>query len=283
MLAAQRFLARQSCLSATPEYYNMLFHHRHLLKKEMRGTVPSEAHLRTLAILDATIALREAYRVWGCDELEDTPETRAPVMRALRTARAVYAGETPATGLYDHIIRRFECEESALGEEEESPPPSSVCPRHFPGAAFQRSIRHAGVYAQGTPGCRGGDCILGLCDHIRETLFCETYWRSTTVDLAISLKEHIQEALEPLPPGETAPEATRVLAILSATIDLQRAYRTWKAAGEDTPLTREPLELALRAVETVHDLYTPYTEYYRWVCRRLVRLVVLPSEVEPTG
>ena len=271
MHAARYYLQLSPIWCAAYSHRGELIHSRQLLKKALRGTEPSAAALRTLAILDATIALHEVYSTWADGFME---ADRAPVFRAMRAAEAVHCEEMPRTGLYTYVHRKMG-DPPAAGEEEH-PPSSTFCPRHHPGASFSRRAS-VSLYAQGTPGCRGGDCIPGMCDFIRNTL-SESLMYDTAI--ATSLQDCLQEAIEALP----APvEARRVLAILTATIALRRAYQTWKATGEDTPLTREPLELALRAAEAAHDNYTPYTLVYRRICRRLDRAEVPPSEVEPTG
>jgi hypothetical protein len=148
-----------------------------------------------------------------------------------------------------------------------------TCPRHRRDSPYTRNTD--GAYATSVPACMGSDCILGRCDRIREVLRANEL--STTV-----LTFHQRRLQEML--GDTAVphEALHVRDLLDATLALHDAYRTWLASGEDTPHTREPLELALRAAEAAHDNYTPSTPLYERICTRLGRTRRPPSD-EMTG
>jgi hypothetical protein len=147
------------------------------------------------------------------------------------------------------------------------------CPRHRRGSPYTRNTD--GEYASHVPACTGGDCILGRCDRIRAALRAGD---PSTAVLTFQ-QRRLQEMLEAVPADTAVPqEALHVRALLNATLALDDAYRTWRASGEDTPHTREPLELALRAVEATHDIYTPSTSLYERICTRLDRTRRLPLE-----
>lgn len=147
------------------------------------------------------------------------------------------------------------------------------CPRHRSDSPYTRNTD--GAYATSVPACTG--CLLGRCDRIREALRAGD---PSTAVLTFQ-QRRLQDALEAVPADTAVPqEALHVRALLAATLALDDAYRTWRASGEDTPRTREPLELALRAVEATHDNYTPSTPLYDRICTRLGRTRLSPSEEE---
>jgi hypothetical protein len=149
------------------------------------------------------------------------------------------------------------------------------CPRHRRDSPYTRNTD--GAYATSAPACTGGDCILGRCDRIREALRSN---EPSTATLSFQ-QRRLQEMLEAVPADTAVPqEALTVRALLAATLALDDAYRTWRASGEDTPHTREPLELALRAAEAAHDNYTPSTPLYERICNRLGRTRRPHSEEE---
>ena len=148
------------------------------------------------------------------------------------------------------------------------------CPRHRRDSPYTRNTD--GDYATSVPACTG--CLLGRCDRIREALHASV--SASTPALSFQ-QRRLQDALEAVPADTAVPqEALHVRALLAATLALDDAYRTWLASGEDTPHTREPLELALRAAEATHDNYTPSTPLYDRICTRLGRTRRPHSEEE---
>ena len=157
-------------------------------------------------------------------------------------------------------------------------PSAADCPRHAPGSLYTRNTD--GAYASHVPACIGGDCILGRCDRIRDA-------RRTTDSPTTVLswqQRRLREVLEAFPADTAVPQdALRVRARLDAVVALHEAYLTWLRSGEDTPHTREPLELALRAAEATHDTYTPSTAVYDRICTRLGRPRVLGGAGTPAS
>lgn len=152
------------------------------------------------------------------------------------------------------------------------------CPRHGSGSPYTRNTD--GRYADYAPACTGGPCLLGRCDIIRQAL------QDDSMSPLQFQRRRLVERLDAVPADTTVPaEALRIRALLDATVALYVAYQTWRDSGEDTPHTREPLELALRAAEACHDRYTPTTAIYDRICRhiRRTRVVGSPLPASPSS
>jgi hypothetical protein len=141
---------------------------------------------------------------------------------------------------------------------------TAVCPLHATGVAGAICIGHR-------------FCLTAFCRNARVAILVG----SGPVMLSTVLQELQTELavhLSRIPMDTAIPdEAQRVRNLITTLSALTDAYQTWQASGEDTPLTREPLELALRAVESCHDAQTSTTPFYDRVCAELHRTRVIGS------